>query len=96
MSFWQWLWSQIQIHHEVLFGLAAIGFMSFAATIPEQLPFKPQDLWSWFRAFILEFMSLRSGKLVSGPPPKAAVQVPDPIDSPAPKPATDTPVPPKE
>ena len=72
-------------HHEVIGGLALVGMLSFAATIPEQLPYKPQDLWSWFRSFTLEFMSLRSGKLVSGPAPKAAVSVPDPIDTPKPQ-----------
>lgn len=77
-------------HHEVIGGIAVVGFMSFAATIPEELPYKPQALWAWFRAFILEFMSLRSGKLVSGPAPKPAVEIPAPIDAPKPQPLTQT------
>ena len=81
-AFWQWVWQQLQIHHEILFGMAGMASLSFAATIPEKLPYRPEDLWSWFRSFVLEFMSLRSGKLVSGPPPKAAVEIPQPIEAP--------------
>lgn len=71
----------LEDHHEALGTAGVIAFFAFGATIPEELPYKPQALWAWFRAFILEFMSLRSGKLVSSPAPKPAVEIPAPIEA---------------
>lgn len=71
----------IQTHWEALSVVGGWAFLAFASTIPEQLPYKPQDLWAWFRSFVLEFMSQRANKLVSGPSPKAAVEIPQPIAS---------------
>lgn len=82
----------LEDHHEAIATGLYFLLMAFAVTMPKDWSkgFFP-TAWSWVYDGTQELVSMRSGRLVSGPAPKAAVEIPQPIDSPK-QPAT----PPKE
>lgn len=73
----------LEDHHEAI--LTAVYFlgMAFAVSMPKDWSKGfGKTLWSWIYDGTQEAVSMRSGRLVSGPPPKPAVEVPAPIDAP--------------
>lgn len=69
-------------HHEALLVGASFVGISVAQTMPADWGKGfGATLWKWIYDATQEAMSARSGRLVSGPPPRAAVEVPQPIEA---------------
>lgn len=74
----------LEDHHEVIAGFLYFWFMAEIVTMPPNWDGGLwKTLWKWQYDAAQEFISMRSGKLVSGPAPKPAVEVPKPIDAPS-------------
>ena len=73
-------------HHEAIATGGYFIVIAFAVSMPPNWDAGiPKTLWKWIYDGTQEAISMRSGKLVSGPAPKPAVSVPPATDTPAPK-----------
>lgn len=71
----------LEDHHEALATGGAFVVMAYAVSMPPNWDAGfGKTAWKWFYDGTQEAISMRSGKLVSGPPPKPAVTVPPAIE----------------
>lgn len=73
----------LEDHHEIFLGTLYFWAMAELVTMPPNWDggfFR--TAWKWQYDAAQEFISQRSGRLVSGPPPKSAIEVPQPTEAP--------------
>lgn len=73
----------LEDHHEAIATGLYFFFMAFAVTMPKDWSKGFMGTaWTWIYDGTQELVSMRSGRLVSGPAPKPAVTIPEPIEAP--------------
>lgn len=73
----------LEDHHEALATAGGFLLMAYAVSMPQNWDAGfARTAWKWFYDGTQEAISMRSGKLVSGPSPRPAVEVPPAVEAP--------------